>query len=319
VTVPSFSVVLPVYNGAETIAEAVESALSQTVPALEVIVVDDGSTDDLDRALKPFVGRIDLLRQENGGCAAAFNAGLWRARGDFVAQLDADDAFELERVEALGELAARRPDLDIVMTDAWLDAGGRVVGRYCEETPFAIENQRLAILDRSFVFFPAIRRRALEAVGGHDEAFRLGPDWDCYIRLLLAGSRAGLAEAPLYRYRIHSESLTGNRVAALRARIDVLEKAALNPDLLASERPHLQRSLDFHRRRAVLAEAEHALRGGRVDARRRTLTVAFTKGVGLRTRVKALGATVAPGWAGRRLEARVGRTGQSHVTRRHAP
>ncbi|HEU0304871.1 MAG TPA: glycosyltransferase family A protein [Gaiellaceae bacterium] len=317
-TVPSFSVVLPVYDAADTVAEAVESALDQTVPPLEIIVVDDGSTDDLDRSLEPYRGRIGLVRQENGGCAAAFNAGLWRARGDFVAQLDADDAFEPERLAALGELAAGRPDLDLVMTDTFLEAGGRVVGRYCEETPFAVEDQRLAILRQCFVFFPAIRREVLVAAGGHDETLRLGPDWDCYLRLILAGSRAGLVDEPLYRYRISSQSLTGDRAAALAYRVRVLEKAASNPDLRVEERPHLRRSLDYHRRRALLAEAEAALRAGDSGARHATLALVRARGVGGRTRLKALAATVAPRWAGRRLEARAAGTGESHLTRRHA-
>lgn len=318
-TVPTFSVVLPVYNGAETIAEAVESALGQTVPALEVIVVDDGSTDDLDRALEPYRGRIDFVRQDNGGCAAAFNAGLRRATGDFVCQLDADDMFEPGRLEALGQLAEAHPEFDLVTTDVSLEAGGRVVGRYAEKTPFETGNQRLAILDRCFAFHPAIRRGALEAIGGHDEELRLGPDWDCYIRLILGGACAGIVDEPLYRYRISAKSLTGNRVAALTQRVRVLEKAMTNPDLRPHERPHLERSLEFHRRRALLAEAEAALRSGGPDGRRRALEVARARGIAPSTRAKALVAAVAPGWAGRRLEARARRTGQSHLTRRYAP
>jgi glycosyltransferase involved in cell wall biosynthesis len=318
VTAPSFSVVIPVYNAAETVAEAIESALGQTVPPLEVIVVDDGSSDDLDRALERFGARIVVVRQKNGGVASAFNAGLRRATGDFVCQLDADDAFAPGRLEALGRLTLDDPGVDLVMTDSTLEARGRVVGRYCTDTPFPTGSQRLAILERCFVFVPAIRRRLLEAAGGHDEALRLGPDWDCYIRLILAGARVGLVDEPLYRYRISSESLTGDRAAALSYRVRVLEKASTNPDLRAEERPHLQRSLDFHRRRALLAEAEAALRSGDPASRERALAVARARGVGARTRLKALVAAVAPTWAGRRLEARATRNGESHLTRRHA-
>src|SRR5436305_1316030 len=90
---PTFSIVITAYQAAGTIATAVESALAQTHPALEVLVVDDGSTDDLAVALAPYAERIRVVRRENGGGAAARNTGAESARGDFMAVLDADDAY----------------------------------------------------------------------------------------------------------------------------------------------------------------------------------------------------------------------------------
>ena len=129
---PSFSVIIPAYQAAGTIAQAVESALDQTVPAHEVIICDDGSTDDLEGALAPYRDRITLIHKENGGGASALNAAASAASGDFVVVLDSDDTYEPERLEALGALAAARPDLDVLMTDSYLEAGGRVVGALLE-------------------------------------------------------------------------------------------------------------------------------------------------------------------------------------------
>jgi glycosyltransferase involved in cell wall biosynthesis len=115
--VPTFSIVIAAHNAAGTIAEAVESALAQTLPAIEVIVGDDGSTDETAAALDPYRERIRYFRQEHRGVASTRNAALKIARGDFFAVLDADDAYLPERLEALAGLSATRPDLDLLCTD----------------------------------------------------------------------------------------------------------------------------------------------------------------------------------------------------------
>jgi glycosyltransferase involved in cell wall biosynthesis len=316
--VPSFSVIIPAYQAAATIAEAVESALDQAVPAHEVIVCDDGSTDDLEGALAPYRERINLIHKENGGGASALNAAASSASGDFVSILDSDDAYEPRRFEALGELAAARPDLDVLMTDSYLEAGGRVVGRFSTETPFEPIAQREAILDRCFVGWPAIRRSRLAAVGGYDESLRIAYDWDCYLRLLFDGARAGLVDDPLHRYRIHGDSLSGARAPALRERVVVLEKARRDQELSERERTTLEESVASKDRRALLAEAEDALRNGAPDARRRAFGVAAQRGIGMPARAKAVLAVLAPRQAARRLEKREASTGYS-VLRRSTP
>ncbi len=312
---PTFSVLIAAYQAAGMIAEAVESALGQSSPPYEVVVCDDGSTDDIEGALAPYRERIVLLRKENGGGASALNAAARAAAGEFVAILDADDGYAPERLEALGELAASRPDLDILATDAYLIVDGRPAARFCERTPFAVAAQRAEILDRCFLVAPAVRRSRLLAAGGFDESFRIAYDWDCWIRLILDGSRAGLVDEPLYLYRFDGPSLTARRVASLRARVAVLEKTSRRMDLLLGERRALAQALAVHRRPALLAEAEAALREGSPDARRRACAVALGPGFGPRVRVKALAAALAPGVAARRLEKREAQTGYSRLAR----
>ena len=234
--------------------DAVESALSQTVPPLEVIVVDDGSTDGIEEALRPYSGRITLLSKENGGRASARNFGVAHAQGELVSFLDADDVYEQARLEALGRLAAARPDLGVLMTDASLEVEGRVVGRFCAETPFAVDDQRLAILDRCFVVCPCVRRSRLVDAGGFDEAIPMGEDWECWIRLIMRGVQVGLVDAPLYRYRIRTSD--ADRASSLRERVRVLEKVSVTAELSQEERDVLERSLSRNRQRALLAEAE---------------------------------------------------------------
>src|SRR6476646_4704498 len=115
-TPPSFTIVIAAYQAAGTVSAAISSALEQTRPAAEVIVVDDGSTDDTPAVLESFGERITTIRRENGGLAAARNTAGAAATGEFVAMLDADDAYHPRRLEALAELATVRPDLDLITT-----------------------------------------------------------------------------------------------------------------------------------------------------------------------------------------------------------
>jgi Glycosyl transferase family 2 len=302
---PSFSVLIAAYNAAGFVGEAVASALAQTRPPLEVIVCDDGSTDELAAVLDAFRERIVLLRQENGGEASAKNAAARAASGDFLAILDADDVYLPERLEAFGELAAARPDLDVLTTDAVLELGGTPVRRcYTDELPFEVDDQRAAILERNFVFgLAAVRRERFLAAGGFDESLRHATDWDLWARLLLEGSRVGAVMEPLARYRLREGSLSSARPSLLAGRIRVLEKAAAHPSLTGAEREIAARSIALERRRLALAEARAALAGELPSPRRRSLAVALGPGHEIRTRVKALGAAVAPRSAGRRLAA----------------
>ncbi len=318
---PTFSVVIPAYQAAATVAEAVRSALVQTLPPLEVIVCDDGSTDDLSAAVEPYRRQIVLLGGPHQGAAAAKNRGLYRARGEFVIFLDADDCMLPQCLQALAELASLRPDLDILATDALVeDAQGGGRGRWYQGMTFPVRDQRRAILERCFLLqHSAARRERLLAEDGFDPATEPAEDWDLWIRLILAGARAGLVDQPLARYRLRPDSLTAHRPRALRSRVVVLEKTCRHPALTGKERTALLRSLARYRQRAALAEAEEALRRRAPDARRRALAVALGRGFPLAGRGKALAAALAPTLAGRYLDRRERHRGRSSLDRSSPP
>lgn len=311
----SFSIVIATYDSAATIAAAVESALAQTLPPLEVIVSDDGSTDDTAAALEPYRGRITYLRTEHGGVASAHNAALEIARGEFVAILDADDAYAPERLEALADLAAERPDLDLLCTDLVFEVDGEVAGRFEQSCPFEVLDQRAAILERCFCAAPAVRREALLDIGGYDVSLRSGSDWECAIRLIHAGATAGLVDEPLYRYRMRSDSLTADRVATLRERVGFLERLAAGDGLRQAEREALERSLAAQRKAWLLTKTEASLRARDATARRDALTLARSRGAGAWPRAAGLAAAVVPGLAARILERRSRVTGHSRLGR----
>ncbi len=306
VPAPTFSVLVAAYQAAETIGEAIQSALGQTVPPHEIVVCDDGSTDDLEAALAPFLSRIVLLRQANGGEASAKNAAARAATGDFVAILDADDVYLPGRLEALGALASVRPDLDLLTTDAYLEVDGRVVRRvYDADWTFEVDDQRREILRRNFVFgLAAVRRQRLLDGGGFDEGIRFTTDWECWIRLILTGTRAGAVLEPLARYRVRPTSLSADRTRMTAGRLQSLRKGLEHPAVRPEEKEAGLATLAAFERELAVLQLRDAVREGGAGTRRLALDLAFDHRTPLRTRVKALAAALAPRVARRLLRGR---------------
>src|SRR5262245_16757980 len=117
------TVIIPAYRAAKTIARAVDSALGQTCPPKEILVIDDGSPDDLPSALRGYRDRVTLIRQANGGAASARNRGIEHATGEFIAFLDADDYWEPAKLQAQLDILKAHPEV------------GLVAGLYYEELP----------------------------------------------------------------------------------------------------------------------------------------------------------------------------------------
>jgi glycosyltransferase involved in cell wall biosynthesis len=291
-TSPSFSVVIPTYQAADTVGDAVRSVLDQAHPADEVIVVDDGSTDNLEGALLEFRSEIRVVQKQNGGGASALNAGATAASSDFLAILDSDDVYHPLRLQALAELTTARPDLDLVTTDAVLIRDGERIGRFAEFNPFATDDQRQAILWSCFPGgWPAVRLSTLRAVGGFDESMRIAYDWDCWLRLIISGSTAGLVDEPYYEYRLHPGSLISNRQESLWDRVRLLEKAAQNPGLDGEEQRVLWSAIRSHRTRAVRADVQDGLSGQ--GDRHRLVRHAFSN-IAPRARLDVALAVIAP-------------------------
>ena len=312
---PTFSIVIAAYQATATIRDALESAFAQTLPPSDVVVCDDGSTDGLAERIADYADRVKLIRQENLGEAAAKNAAVGEARGEYVAILDADDVYLPERLHALADLATARPDLDILTTDAFLEIGGRVERRcYDRGWTFEVAAQRRTILERNFIFgLAAVRRRSLLDVGGFDESLRYATDWDCWIRLIVRGCSAGLVDEPLARYRLRPDSLSAQRPQLLRGRAQVLERAAANPELTSVEKSIVRRTLGRANAEAAIAEAREALLERAADARGRALRVVVTRGAPPLTRARAIAAAIAPRLAARTLSVDRGRPGPADV------
>ncbi|CAB4768657.1 MAG: glycosyltransferase [Actinobacteria bacterium] len=295
---PTFSVVIAVYNAAEFIGDALDSCFAQTVAPLEILVVDDGSTDDLDAALAPYLERIRLIRQPNGGESIAKNAGAGAATGDYVLLLDADDVAHPQRIEAVESLAVKRPDLAIITHDDAMTQDGVLLRNYFgDDRIFVTVDQREAIVRGCFIVNPAVRRDVWLAHRGYDESIRISADWDLWIRIILSGGLAGMVDAPLVEYRQWSGSLTANVVAATLGSIAVLEKTRSRSDLTATERMIIEVQLRHYRSRLARA----AIISGDTRAREFLVAVVRDSGEAAGSRIRAALAALSPRIAKKRV------------------
>lgn len=222
---PVVSVVIPAFNAEDSLAAAVASAQAQSLTDIEILIVDDASRDGtlaLARRLAAQDPRVTAIAaQRNRGPAGARNRGLAEARGEWIALLDADDAFEPGRLAVLVE-AARECGADLLADNLLLeDADGRVeamltpVEGAAPAAVSAAEFLRGNLPDpaqprRSYGFLkPLIRRAFLTGHGlRYDESLRFAEDFAFYLECLAAGARFVLLRQPLYRYRLRADSLT---------------------------------------------------------------------------------------------------------------
>ncbi len=182
------SVVIPAYNRAATIARAVLSVLSQDYSPLELIVVDDGSTDETPRLLTALAGedgRLTILRQENRGVSAARNRGVMHSSGELVAFLDSDDEWLPGKLAAQAAFMAAHPDLKLAQTqEIWFRQGRRVnPGRkhLKKSGDIFLDSLKLCLISPSAVI---IRRSLFDEVGLFDEELLAAEDYDLWLRIL---------------------------------------------------------------------------------------------------------------------------------------
>jgi glycosyltransferase involved in cell wall biosynthesis len=235
---PLVSVIIPVYNGSRYIVQAVESALRQTFTNLEIIIVDDGSTDRTQQVLQPYLDRIRYIYQENQGVAAARNIACQLAQGEFLAFLDADDYFLPSKLEKQLACFDHDPALDMVQT-GWLmvDETGKDI---FEMKPW----QQAPKLDlESFIIFKCVRPSAMmlrrkwwEKLGGFNDNFPLAEDLDFALRLALKGCKAVWLEEILTCYRQHNSNIMSSGLPLMK-NTEILMKEFFNrPDLPESIR-----------------------------------------------------------------------------------
>ena len=224
------SLIIPTYNHARFVGAAIDSALAQTVNAVDVIVVDDGSTDETGAVLARYAGRVRVLRQENRGLSAARNAGLAAARGTFVSFLDADDVMAPTKLAAQLEVLERSPAIgwtycDVLMEMVATGATARASERFGYAAR-ALDGWLFPeLIHGNFIpaIAPLVRRTALEAAGGFDERLTALEDWDMWLRLSLI-AEARYTPAVLVTYRIRPGGMSEDRARMDRSRFLVLDK-----------------------------------------------------------------------------------------------
>ncbi|GAB5561865.1 MAG: hypothetical protein SynsKO_35120 [Synoicihabitans sp.] len=197
---PLVSVVIPLFNGARFIGEALQSVLNQDYPNLEILVIDDGSTDSGAEIVHRFEG-VKYHRQENSGNAVARNRGVALAKGDFIAHLDQDDLWRREKISRQMALLSSRGDASIAICRAelLLEEGMTLPPAYAEGL---YQNPWPAYLTGALL----AKREAYAKVGAFDPEFRAGNDSDWFFRATDLGMEILISPETLFDKRVHHEN-----------------------------------------------------------------------------------------------------------------
>lgn len=235
---PSISVVIPIHNGERFVKGCVESVLGQTYPAMEIIGVNDGSTDDTAKELARFAGRIRVITQPNRGRSAARNRGIEAASGDYVAFLDVDDRYLPHHLEQLVEgVNHERQAADIVYS--WVGAPYCPEGRRVPRKPQGRHAWKHIIKNQLWVVTSMVSASFLRRSGiRFEEGLEIGEDALFFWRLILLGARVRYVRKRGVTIGIHDANTTSDprqRAASLRARDIFDEHVKTSPARLAGK------------------------------------------------------------------------------------
>jgi len=231
---PKVSVIITSYNYARFISEAIQSVLDQTYRDFEVIVVDDGSTDDTPSVLDSFGDSITCIYQTNKGKSEALNRGIATSRGRYLAFLDSDDCWLPDSLEARLAAFEADPGVGVVYGRALVvDEAGRPLP-YTIGAPERYPGETFRSLLYG-VFIPfltfTVRRECFEQAGAYfDPSFGTTNDWELYLRLSRV-CRFRYLDRPLARYRVHGSQWSGNPVVMAEQMTRLIERALSDPDL----------------------------------------------------------------------------------------
>ena len=247
---PYFSVVIPAYNAAHLISDALNSVFAQTVNNYEIIVVNDGSSDttQFEEAIEPFLNDITYIRRTNGGPAAARNTGILAAKGEFIAFLDSDDQWVPTHLAEMMEFLRRDPMLDLVYGDAvhfgnFAKEGVTIMDANPSEGPVTFES--LVLCKCTVVGSTMVgRRQALIDAGLFDESFKQGEDFDLWARLAYRGGRIDYHKHIHARRRIHENNLTLDLVGSFEGQARALRKFMKELDLPEGLRKDMEREVE---------------------------------------------------------------------------
>jgi glycosyltransferase involved in cell wall biosynthesis len=206
------SVIIPNYNNAHYLADAIQSVLDQTYCFFEIIVVDDGSTDESRAVVARFGDQIRYIWQENQGLAGARNTGIRAAQGEFIGLLDADDQWTPAYLQTMMDLSRQYPDAAVYFSGArCMNAMGDDLERTLGIPVGGYEKIYEAIVRANFLIPSTILLRHAELLkaGLFDPSLRSCEDWDLWLRMAPQIDFRGVP-IPLVRYRLHGASLTAN-------------------------------------------------------------------------------------------------------------
>jgi glycosyltransferase involved in cell wall biosynthesis len=245
-------VVIPCYNSSRYLAESIESVLLQTCPRIEIIVVDDGSTDETEQIARSYP--VQYIYQANRGISGARNTGILHCQGEYVLFLDHDDRLLPRAVEIGVRLLEEHPEYAVAVGEHWyIGADGRAIG-YSNKRAVGRDHY-LMLLEHNFVETPCSalhRRSGIALTGGFDESLKGAEDLEFYLRSARQSTWVA-HDLPVSEYRLHDSSMSRDAERMLEVSYRVLEM----------ELPYLQgdaKKLRSHRRGVKFVQRQYGRR-----------------------------------------------------------
>jgi glycosyltransferase involved in cell wall biosynthesis len=245
-----FSAIIPAYNARDVLERTVGSVLSQTYGDFEIVISDDGSSDDtleVARALAQTDGRISVVTGLNGGCSVARNRGIEAATGEFCVLLDSDDMLKAEYLATMSAFIDACPGYDLYSCNGdRLMPGGRLEPflsgpEYVRETSWTLDD----IIPVNHIFImSAFRRELFDRLGGFRADLRYAEDYDFWLRALALGARHRFTPQRLGVYVESAGSKSKNRIPHAEAQIRIFESLAAMPQLTEQQRNLCARKLE---------------------------------------------------------------------------
>jgi glycosyltransferase involved in cell wall biosynthesis len=288
---PLVSVIVPAYKAASFITQTLESVFAQTLKDFEVIIINDGSpdTEEFERILQPYMSRVTYLKQENRGPSAARNLGIMRARGEYVALLDADDLWLPEYLNEQMKLFKQKPSLDLVYSDVLQYYSSTADGvPYSQDCPSrgpvtfeSLLTEECQIPTSALI----VRRQVVQDAGLFDEQLWRCEDYDLWLRIAHRGAQMVHQQKVLGASRVRLDSLAAENIKMLQSMVQVLVKLQtelrITPErrvLFRRETAKAQANVDLERGKVYLQqgrfeEALDALRNANAFFHRHKLTL----------------------------------------------
>ena len=302
---PAFSILCSAYRCEAYLAETIESVLAQTLPDWELVVVDNGPSDDIADIVRRYTGdpRVRLVRQQNSRLIGGISAAVDASSGRYLVPLDSDDMLAPTFCERMAEVLDSRPEIDVLSCDARVFRDGddyNLAGSFLRKR-FGLEH-RITLADMigehyMIPYFAAFRRAAWEAAGGYAAGTDLVEDIALYLRLVVSGYDIRVLPECLTRYRLrdNSASRDPSGVEAFEAACMRVYTAAAVESGEAATLALLDRRLRGFRYEQALRRARWAFLNGDVAGARAASRAAFAARRNLRSTAVVVGVTVAPG------------------------
>ncbi len=219
------SVIIPAYNKAELTVKTVESVLQQTYKDIEIIVVDDGSTDDTKQRLLAYGDRITYVYKQNGGACSARNLGISLAKGDYIGLLDCDDLYLPNKIELSVQYLEDHPDVGFIYSAAYfIDKEGVILSTYSHPRGRKSGWIFKDLIVQNFICNSTVvvRKICFDKLGVFDESVFSPADWDMWLRLS-EKYKAGYIEEPLTKYRVAGSYILRNLQKVEREDMQILQ------------------------------------------------------------------------------------------------